>query len=109
MHHQEISLLFQCVCRNWDVKIRSAQISIPLGDFVLENTVIAKRIPSQTGDLPMILVRILSIMGENNIWIDSHFKLFKPRFNRFAILWEESVLKGHDTRHDLVCRLLLEK
>ena len=49
------------------------KVSIPLRDFVFKDAMIAKRVPSQTTDLTMVLMSVVSIMGEDKIGIDTLF------------------------------------
>ena len=49
---------------NRHVEIRLANISVPLGNLVLENAMVAECIPRQTADLLMVLVCVIAIMRE---------------------------------------------
>jgi hypothetical protein len=46
-----------------------AEVSIPLGDFVFKDAMIAKRVPCQTTDLAMVLMRVIPTMREDDIGI----------------------------------------
>src|SRR5260221_8352983 len=46
-------------------KIRRTQVAIVLRDFVFQDEMAAKRIPSQFGDQPMILVKIMPVVGRS--------------------------------------------
>ena len=49
------------------VEIGLPDIAIPLGDFVLEDEVVAERIPGMPPHLPVILVRIIAPVRKDDI------------------------------------------
>ena len=53
--------------RNGNEEIRPSQIPFVLGDLVLEDQVVPKRLPSQFRDNPVILVPILQDVGEDDV------------------------------------------
>src|SRR5690349_17338374 len=50
--------------------VRRAQVAIVLRDLVLEDPMIAKRVPGELGDRAMVLVQILPPVGEDQIGCD---------------------------------------
>ena len=75
MLNQKVDFALQHSCSHRHVDIGSAYVSIPLRNFVFENAVIAKSIPRQTADKTMILMGIITAMGQNQIWIDAPFSV----------------------------------
>ena len=55
------------VAQQGDVEIRLPQVAIPLGDLVLQNQVIAERLPGDVRDDPVILVAVVAAMSENHV------------------------------------------
>src|SRR5437879_3167044 len=55
------------VAQQGDVEIRLPQVAIPLGDLVLQNQVIAERLPDDVRDDPVILVAVVAAMRENHV------------------------------------------
>ncbi len=62
-------------------KIRRTQVAIVLRDFVFQDEMAAKRIPSQFGDQPMILVKIMPVVGQNQIGSKLFFQPFEINFD----------------------------
>ena len=71
MRVQQFNLARQRRRRDRHVDIGLADVSIPLGNLVFENAVIAERIPRQAADLAMVLVRVVAIMREDHVGIDA--------------------------------------
>ena len=71
MRHQQFNLALQRARGNRHVKIGLAQISIPLRNLVFKNAVVPECIPRQPANLAMVLMRIVSVMRENDIGIDA--------------------------------------
>src|SRR5437879_5215119 len=55
------------VARQGHVEVGLTQVAIPLGDLVLQNQVIAERLPDDVRDDPVILVAVVAAMGENHV------------------------------------------
>ena len=47
------------------VEVRLAEVAVPLGDLVLEDQVVAERVPGQLADLAVVLVRVVAAVGED--------------------------------------------
>ena len=47
--------------------VRRAEIAIVLGNLVLQDQVVAERIPGQIGDQPMVLMPIVAIVREDQV------------------------------------------
>jgi len=65
-------------------EIWRAEIAIIFRDFVLQDEVVAKRIPSQFTDHSVILVKVIAVMGQNQIRLKLSLELFKFRFQAFV-------------------------
>src|SRR5262249_51142906 len=94
VRHEQFDLALQNTGRNRHVKVGLAKVSIPLGDLVLEDAMIAERIPGQPARLPMILVRVGSRVGQDEIGIRAAFQRLEPALDLVTLLREEPVLKG---------------
>src|SRR5689334_4997873 len=52
-------------------KIWPTKVAIVFGDFIFQNEMAAEGIPGQLGDHFMVLVKIVTVMGKNQIWSKS--------------------------------------
>ena len=93
--------------RNRHIEVWSSHVAIPFWDLVLKNEMISKRIPSEASDLAMVLMRVVTAVGEDHIGIDAAFQAFKPGFDLLALLGEEAVSKSHDL--DVAARSFQQK
>jgi len=50
-----------------DEKVWSPEVTVVFGNLVLENEVVAERIPRQFGDESMVLVQIVAIVRKNQV------------------------------------------
>ena len=57
---------------------------------------VPESIPSESADLPVVLVRVASAMGEDKVRIDPLFERHKPRFDRVALFREKAIPERHD-------------
>jgi hypothetical protein len=57
---------------------------------------ISKGIPNEASDLPMVLMCVVSSVGEDYIGINAVFQCFEPDLDLLALLRKEAVSKGHD-------------
>src|SRR5262249_1752128 len=57
MRDQQTDLALDRGCRNRHVDIGLSDVSNPFRNFIFENLMISERVPRQTGDLAVILVR----------------------------------------------------
>ena len=64
----------QCRCGHGHVDIGLADVAVPLRNLVFEDVMIAERIPGQPADLPMILMRVVLAVGEDEIGIADVFR-----------------------------------
>src|SRR5262249_34471112 len=78
MQHQEIDFSLQGARRDRDIEIGLTHVSIPFGNLVLENAVIAEGIPSQTAHLAVVLMCVVSAVCEDQVRIDAAFKILEP-------------------------------
>ena len=62
-------------------KIRRPQIAIVLWDFVFQDEVATKCIPRQLADHPMILVKVVAAVGQNQIGRKLFLQLFEFSFD----------------------------
>ncbi len=75
--HDTLYLSFALARIQWNKCIGLSQVAVVLGNFVFENQVIPEGIPGQTRYLGMILMKVITIVGENEIGIDISFDVFE--------------------------------
>src|SRR5579884_2040014 len=85
--------LFANRVAQWHKKIGHPQITVILRDFVFQNEMISKRIPSQIRNDLMILMQVVPIMGKNKIGRAFLFDLLKELLDLISHKWEEAHLK----------------
>jgi hypothetical protein len=85
------------------VEIGLAYVSIPLRYFIFQYQMIAKRVPSELADLPVILVRVASAMRKNNIWINFSLHRFEAVFQCGALVLEVAVLDVAEDDFSSLC------
>jgi hypothetical protein len=86
-----------------------SKIAIVLEDFVFENQVLAKSVPGQIGNDPVILMAVVAIMGEDKVRREAIFQVFEIFFNiggyigkkAVAELFHPHLLPPHTTKKDL--------
>ena len=54
-----------------------AQVAVVLGDLVLEDQVVAERVPGQLAEEPVVLVQVVARVGEDEIGLDRAFSSSK--------------------------------
>ena len=96
--HNESNLLLAHFSGKWHENAWLTQVAIILGNLVLQNQMVAKSIPSQFREQPVILVRILAIMGEDEVRRNRLFQLFKYGLHFCSRKGQESVLKVLENR-----------
>ena len=62
-------------------KVRRSQIAIVLWDFVFQDEMVAKRIPSQFADDSVILVEVMPVVSKNQIGSELVFQFFEINFD----------------------------
>jgi len=70
-----------------------AKIAIKLRNLELENQVISKGIPCELGHETVILMRITSIMREDQVRVDLRLQCLEPVLDGCSVIREESVAK----------------
>ena len=65
MRNKELDFSFEHVGRDRHIHVGLANISVPFRNFILENAVIAKGVPSEPADMTVVLVRVLPPVSED--------------------------------------------
>src|SRR3990172_6366905 len=74
-------------------KVRCPKVSVVLGNLVFEYHVIPESVPSKLAKKSMILVQVMPIVGEYEIWLEGHADLSKILFDILANVWKKCVLE----------------
>src|SRR5450432_3466497 len=74
---QKLHLLLRRGSRKWNKEVGLAQIAFVLGDLVLGDEMIAKGVPGELGDHPMVLVQIVAVVAQNEIGILGFLELLE--------------------------------
>lgn len=93
MGKKEVDFACQYSSLQGNVEIGLPKIAIPFGNLVFKDHVIAKRIPGELRNLPMILMRIVRSMGQYEIGLASRFQCFHPSLDVLKLAREVSVSK----------------
>jgi hypothetical protein len=73
-----------------------AEVSVELGDFVLQNEVVSKSIPGKIGKDPVVLVAVIPIMSEYQVRLKLALELLEKFFDFLALEREEAAPKVLD-------------
>ena len=76
-----------------DKEVRYAKIAVIFRNFIFQDEVVSKGIPGQLTDQTMILMQIMPVMGEDDVWRFLPFQLLKKIFNLTANVREKTVPK----------------
>ena len=81
-----------------DEEVRRAQVAVVLRDLVLEDQMVAKRVPGQLRDEAMILVQIAAPVREDQVRGDLALEALEVLLDLGAVVREEAVAErlGHD-------------
>src|SRR4030095_2054560 len=91
-----INLLAASSFTKLDKKIGSSKVAVILRDFIFKNEMIAISIPCKIRNSTMILVSVITIMCENEIWNECFFHFFKNIFYFICLIWKKPVFKIKD-------------
>lgn len=91
--HEALHFLFTLGLRQWHKDVGLAKITVILRYFVLEYLVTAEGVPRQLADHTMVLVQVMSIVGEDQIGLELELQLFKTRLDRFSTIREKALLE----------------
>ena len=80
--------------------IRLAEVAVELGNLVLQNEVVAKRVPGEIREHPVILMTVVPVVREDEIRIGFLLQLLEDRLDVSAFVRKESISKllGNDSR-----------
>src|SRR5271155_4922981 len=85
--------------REWDVHAGPAHVTVVLGNLVLEDQVVSKRVGGQFGDQAMILMSVAVPVRENQIRRDLALYLFEIIFYLGAAVGQKTVAKVSENDH----------
>src|SRR5262249_36477447 len=74
-----------------DEEIRRSQVPLVLGDLVLEDQVVAERVPGELGHQPVVLVEIFATVGQDEVGRVLPFELLEELLDLGADVGEEAV------------------
>ena len=83
MLQEQIDLQGGKSIRKRQIQIRAPEVTVILQNLVFQNQMVPECIPGQVGQHPVILMSIISVMGEDNIGVEFRLNLFKPVFDRY--------------------------
>src|SRR2546430_14041022 len=85
-----------CALVERHVPIGSPEIAVVLGDLVLENQMVAKRVPGQLGDETVILMVVTAIMREDDVGNRLTLERFEEVLDLCSGVWKESIAEFLD-------------
>lgn len=74
------------------VQIRAPNVAVPLWYLILENEVIAERVPGELGHLAMVLMSVVPFVGQNNVGGRSRLQVLDKVFDLATLIGEVAVL-----------------
>src|SRR5712691_2848535 len=77
-------------------KVRRSQIAIVLWNFVFQDEMVAKRIPRQFADDPVILVEVVTVMSKNQIGSELVFQFLEINFDTCIKRREIAIIETSD-------------
>src|SRR5258706_2752270 len=69
--HQDLDLLLHHIRVQWQVDVRRSQTAIPFYNFVFQDQVVAGRAPDHLIDQSVVLVRVIPLIAEDDIWVEA--------------------------------------
>lgn len=79
--HQQLDLAVTELLGERDEQVRLTEVAIVLEYFVFQNQMISECVPGQIRQYPMILMPVISVVRENQVWIELRLDLLKPVLN----------------------------
>lgn len=76
--HEQLDLAATKLLGEWGKEIWTTQIAIVFEDLVLKNQMISEGVPGQVRQNAVVLMPIITVVGEDHIGIELCFDLFKP-------------------------------
>src|SRR5258708_39432180 len=73
--HQQFDFTQTELLRDRHEHIRMAKVAIVLKYFVFKNQMISERVPGQVRQDPVVLMAVIAVMSEDNIWNKIHLDL----------------------------------
>lgn len=96
--HDELDLFLTRLRPEGHKNAGPPQVAVVFWDFVLQNQMVPKRIPGQVGYQPVILMRVIVIVSEDEIRGDCLFQLLEDGLYFGAHKWHESVRERFQQR-----------
>ncbi len=93
MLHEQFDFLIEDICAQRDIAVGLSEVSIPLGNFIFQHKLIAKHVPGQFLNGPMILMGIPAAMREDEVRCEAVAQGHQPGFDLPGVSWEIAVLK----------------
>ena len=66
MAHQQLDLARHGCLADRHVDVGPAEVAVPLRDLVLQDQVVAERVPGQPAHLAVVLVRVVAVVGQDH-------------------------------------------
>src|SRR5215472_6764151 len=103
--HEQLDFPLRNAARERDEQIGAAEVPLVLGDLVLCNQVIPKRVPGELSEDAVVLMKVVDSVGQYQIGLDSGLETLKLFLDRGANERKEALAKGVDLNLHLArCR-----
>jgi len=106
--HQEAHFARRGLRVQRDKEIGSSKVAIVLGNFVFQNEMIPPGVPNELIEDAVVLMQVMTGMGENDVWRKQLFEFFKIVFNFSEDRGEVAVAKIFD-ENVILCGALEKK
>src|SRR6185369_8162604 len=91
MSEEKLDFAIHHTCLKRHIDIRLADITVPLGNFVFKDQVIAERIRCEAVELAVILMCVGPTMGEYDIGVGPGSKIRHPLLDEITLIGKEAV------------------
>src|SRR6476469_3283586 len=79
-----------------DEQVRRTEIAVVLGNLVLEDQVVAPRVPRELASQPVVLVQVVALMSEDQVRRELRLEAVEELLDRAALVRKERIAKIPD-------------
>jgi len=97
MTQDRANFLITNILRKRNENIGLAKIAVVFGNFIFQDEMIPEGIPGQIGNHGVILVPIMAIMRQYQVWIEPLFECFKGILDRRPLIGKIALAKLVDS------------
>ena len=90
--------IFRCTAESsrWTNRFGRTEIAVVLGNLVLEDQVVAPRVPRQLASQPVVLVQVVALMSEDQVRRELRLEAVEELLDRAALVRKERIAEIPD-------------